>query len=93
MQNKTGIFFFVTIQLFIEATRISMHIVEIFSGDLCPGETKLVLFLNLWPSTVIQGLSDNRYFTAVGFFLRDLNAKHQFSHVQQIKIRSRFSMG
>lgn len=51
------------------------------------------LFLNLEPSTVTQGLSDNRYFTAVGVFLRHLNAKHQLSDVQHIKVKVQILCG
>lgn len=52
----------------------------------------MFLFLNLWPPTVTQDLSDNRYFTAVGFFVRDLNPKQQLSDIQHIKLRSTFSV-
>lgn len=77
MQYKTGIFFFVTTQLFVEANTISTHVVEILFWWSLPRTNKtMVLFWNPWPSTVIQVLSDNRYFTGVGFFLRDLNTKH-----------------
>lgn len=57
--------------------RISTHVVELLFWWSLPRTNKtMFLFWNLWPSTVIQGFSDNRYFTAVGFFLRDLNTKH-----------------
>lgn len=75
MQYKTVIFFFLTTQLFTETSRIFTHVAEILWRFLSQTENN-VFVLKSFTLMTTQGLSDNRYFTGVGFFLRDVNTKH-----------------